>query len=318
MLKAGIEKILKEYKAAKTAPLASHPLARLITKALPEFIAGQIGSPGRYKVEGGVGKGNWAGCPWIAVFDISITDSAQAGYYPVYLFREDMAGVYLSLNQGITDIKERYKEHPKEVLKIKASDFRARIGPLPPTFSELTIDLSSTGSSLSSFYEPGNICARYYPKDVLPSDAELIAELKAMVKMYKELVENDTEEGEEESPPGTGIEDLRKFRMHKRLERRRKLAIQAKNYHGYTCQACGFNFKEVYGDIGEGFIEAHHLRSLAKHKGQVLELDPRLDFRVLCPNCHRMIHRTIDPSDLEGFKKLLRKYARRYSQKVWK
>jgi len=307
MLRAGIEKILKEYKAAKKEPLAGHPLASLITKSLPAYIAKHIGSPGRYKVEGSVGKGNWAGCPWISVFDVSITDSAQAGYYPVYLFREDMAGVYLSLNQGVTDIRERYKENPKEVLKIKASDFRAQLGPLPVGFPELSIDLSTTGSNLASFYEPGNICACFYPNDALPADTELLSNLKEIMKVYKELVENDKEEGEEEIPAGTEIEDLRKFRLHKRLERRRKLAIQAKKYRGYTCEACTFNFQKVYGDIGEGFIEAHHLRSLAKHKGEVLELDPKLDFRVLCPNCHRMIHRTADPSDLEGFRKLIRK-----------
>ena len=120
MMRDSIERVLKEYKTARLQPFAGHPLKQLITKALPEYISSLIRAPTRYKVEGSAGKGNWAGCPWISVFDISITESAQAGYYPVYLFREDMTGVYLSLNQGVTDIRETHKENPKKVLKIRA------------------------------------------------------------------------------------------------------------------------------------------------------------------------------------------------------
>ncbi len=50
--------------------------------------------------------GQWTHFPWIAIFDIDITTSAQRGFYPVYLFTEDMrGGVYLSLNQGWTYFK---------------------------------------------------------------------------------------------------------------------------------------------------------------------------------------------------------------------
>ena len=49
--------------------------------------------------------GNWAQLPWIAIFNPKITKSAQSGYYIVYLFREDMKGVYISLNQGVTEYK---------------------------------------------------------------------------------------------------------------------------------------------------------------------------------------------------------------------
>ena len=111
---------------------------------------------------------------------------------------------------------------------------------------------------------------------------------------------------EEELPLTVGVEDLRRFRQHKRLERNRKLAKAAKELHGYNCQACTFNFALKYGVIGKDFIEAHHLSSLSKYKGTVIELDPRLDFAVLCPNCHRMIHRTENPGDMTAFKKLLK------------
>jgi 5-methylcytosine-specific restriction protein A len=307
MLRHSIERLFKEYKTAKTDSLAGHPLAQVVTKSLPDYITGLIKAPRRYKVEGSAGKGNWASCPWVAIFDISITESAQSGYYPVYLFREDMTGFYLSLNQGVTEVREKYKENPRKVLEIRAADFRARIGPaLRVRFPEDEIDLRS--GTLASYYEPGNICARFYPSDALPTEAELVTDLRELLNVYESLVEGDEATREEEELPlGAGLEDLRKFREHKRLERNRKLADSAKNFHGYNCQACGFNFHAVYGLIGKYFIEAHHLRSLSKLKGTVVELDPRTDFAVLCPNCHRMIHRTDDAGDLDGFRKLLKK-----------
>ena len=308
MMRHSIERVLREYKIAKTEPIAGHPLAQLITKSLPEHIAGLVKAPTRYKVEGSAGKGNWAGCPWISVFDISITESAQSGYYPVYLFRDDMTGVYLSLNQGVTDIRETHKENPKKVLQIRAADYRAQIGALPTRFPEIEIDLRSGQSNLASFYEPGNICARFYSTEALPTEDELVTDLRSLLTTYQTLVDNDKTMGEEEEVlAGIGLEDLRRIRQHKRLERNRKLAEAAKKYHGHNCQVCGFNFQAVYGILGKGFIEAHHLRSLSKLKGTVVELDPRIDFAVLCPNCHRMIHRTDDPGDLGNFRALLKK-----------
>lgn len=54
------------------------------------------------------------------------------------------------------------------------------------------------------------------------------------------------------------------------------------------CEACDFDFKERYGERGEGFIECHHTIPVS-------ELDPGKltrveDLALLCPNCHRMIH----------------------------
>lgn len=58
------------------------------------------------------------------------------------------------------------------------------------------------------------------------------------------------------------------------------------------CEACGFDFKEVYGEIGDGFCEVHHLRPLSTADGLV-KTELR-DLAIVCSNCHRIIHRT-DP-----------------------
>lgn len=56
------------------------------------------------------------------------------------------------------------------------------------------------------------------------------------------------------------------------------------------CEACDFDFGEVYGEIGVGFCEVHHARPLSERSGAE---DTRLDdLAVLCSNCHSIIHRT--------------------------
>ena len=50
-------------------------------------------------------------------FDRLITDTARQGFYIVYLFRSDLSGVYLSLNQGVTSIRDVYGADAKKLLR---------------------------------------------------------------------------------------------------------------------------------------------------------------------------------------------------------
>jgi hypothetical protein len=94
--------------------------------------------------------------------------------------------------------------------------------------------------------------------------------------------------------------EWKRYRLHKQIERNTNLATRAKHIHGTKCQCCGFDFKLTYGDLGDGYIEVHHLKPLASLvEGESVQYDARTDFRVLCANCHRMIHRMDDPSDIK-------------------
>jgi 5-methylcytosine-specific restriction enzyme A len=87
------------------------------------------------------------------------------------------------------------------------------------------------------------------------------------------------------------------------VERNPTAAKQAKKIHGTRCQACDLDFEERYGAIGNGFIEAHHLKLIASlEEGVAVTYDVAADFAVLCANCHRMIHRSADPSNLTLFR----------------
>jgi len=109
-MKHNLIEILENYFKEKENTFKGNALAHKIRNAYPKSIENIISDKERYKIDGSPGKGRWSNIPWIAIFDKLITNSAQSGYYPVFLFKADMSGVYLSLNQGVTEIKETYKK----------------------------------------------------------------------------------------------------------------------------------------------------------------------------------------------------------------
>lgn len=305
-LRDGFSYVLTHYLAAKDEDFTRHPVANFVRHDLRDAIEFAANDSGLI-FKGSAGQGRWCEGPWVGVFDPLVTDSAQRGYYPVYLFREDMGGLYLSLNQGMTEIKKLYKADAKTALRARAANFRAMLGDRALVFPEQEIDLAPQSSTNdTAFYEAGNICAKYYPVKALPSEAQLVADLHAMIHLYAVLTQGEAESAaigpvEGDEPPGIDYEDATRFRMHKRIERNAKLAKRVKAHLGYTCQVCKTNFEATYGEIGRDYIEAHHLKPLASLKGQKVLMDPATDFAVLCANCHRMIHRSGCVDDIAKF-----------------
>lgn len=97
-------------------------------------------------------------------------------------------------------------------------------------------------------------------------------------------------------------------RLHRYRERNRKLVSDKKksvlrSYRTLECEACGFDFKKVYGERGEGFIECHHTKPLASMEpGEKTKL---ADLALVCANCHRMIHAKQPWLTIEELRKLL-------------
>jgi hypothetical protein len=88
---------------------------------------------------------------------------------------------------------------------------------------------------------------------------------------------------------------LKRLTIHRSRERSLRIAkleaaLAASTNGRLRCEVpgCGFDFEAVYGELGAGFAEVHHLRPLAQMDGPVeTTLD---DLAVVCANCHRMIH----------------------------
>jgi 5-methylcytosine-specific restriction protein A len=187
-----------------------------------------------------------------------------------------------------------------DVLQARARTFRGlltseEVGDL----AEGPLDLGGSGD-LTRGYEAGNIAAISYAGQAVPDDEALVADLRRFLALYKVLVESSDRLAEDADPAAladaaaAGMEAQRE-RWHKRTERNPRLARDAKRILGTTCMVCGFNFTERYGEIGDGFIEAHHLTPFANLEGRPTELNPATDFVVVCPNCHRMLHRQTPP-----------------------
>lgn len=75
-----------------------------------------------------------------------------------------------------------------------------------------------------------------------------------------------------------------------RYERNPKNRREAIKIHGLRCKVCGFDFQEKYGDLGQSFIEIHHIKPLSSI-GEEVKINPETDLRPVCSNCHQMIHR---------------------------
>ncbi|MPM50578.1 hypothetical protein SDC9_97320 [bioreactor metagenome] len=85
-----------------------------------------------------------------------------------------------------------------------------------------------------------------------------------------------------------------KEHLHKYFERSAKAVNQKKknvlnNIGTLYCEVCGFDFVEIYGELGYGFAECHHLYPVSSlqpnHITKIGELC------IVCSNCHRMIHK---------------------------
>lgn len=81
-----------------------------------------------------------------------------------------------------------------------------------------------------------------------------------------------------------------RLRVHLARERSRSLIKAFKrSLTSFACEACKTDLGEVYGSLGEGYIEAHHRVPVSRlEEGAITNLS---DLAALCPNCHRMIHR---------------------------
>ena len=58
------------------------------------------------------------------------------------------------------------------------------------------------------------------------------------------------------------------------------------SHYGAKCFVCGFNFEEVYGTLGEGYIHVSVNSPSITKVG-----DPILDLRPVCSNCRSMLQR---------------------------
>ncbi len=77
---------------------------------------------------------------------------------------------------------------------------------------------------------------------------------------------------------------------HLRKERSNSFVRNMKAAQGPACAVCRTDPREIYGkEVGETIVDAHHLIPLKDCKKP--RRPQRQDFALVCPNCHRALHR---------------------------
>lgn len=118
--------------------------------------------------------------------------------------------------------------------------------------------------------------------------------------LYK--IENEEEENES-AKEGQILYKLHKYKERNRSIIKKKKESYLKKYGKLNCEICGFDFVSVYGEIGAGFIECHHKKALSE---LTEETETTLnDLILVCPNCHRMLHRKSNLLSIEELKNIL-------------
>jgi 5-methylcytosine-specific restriction enzyme A len=298
----------------RLTPAASkgEPLFELFTESLRDEVARLVDDEITYKTQGSAGGGNWAGTSWVGVFDLSVTDSATRGHYVVYLFRADGAAVHLSLNQGTTAV---YKAQPRRyiaILEARAREYASLLGLSERDGLHLgPVDLGGGRPPLTPGYQAGNVAAITYNATRIPDYAQLESDLRRMLDLYSRLTEqiDRVNAGNEQAEVrGADLEEERRLGWHRRYEgRNTRAAKEAKREQGYTCQACGRNYVDMYGEVGQRCVDAHHLVPFAQlEEGQRRQLNPLRDFAILCSPCHRIVHsRHGDPLSLPELREIV-------------
>jgi 5-methylcytosine-specific restriction protein A len=313
MLKSYLEKIATDYVFERAKPYSGSEFAGFVRHDVAtEAKKRTIFEPYDLKVKASVGAGNWASVPWVAFFDPVITETATKGFYVVYLINPDTQAIYLSLNQGTTEIYNEYGEvKGRQILRRRASDMRARIPKFAALLNVHEIELSSS-QSLPLGYEAGHALGKvYYPGNI--DDAMFGKDLSELLHAYDELLRLGgltPIDVMTENADSSDIEEIRRFTLSKRYERAPKVRKQVLAKRGMVCEACEFDAAKHVVGVGKKLspaVDVHHRYPL----GKISENETRRykipdDFLVLCPTCHRLIHQQHDPGDLDQLRNRLR------------
>ena len=142
-----------------------------------------------YLTEGSIGKGNKTEVPWVAVFFRPLTTSATRGTYIVLLYKADMTGIYLTLNQGITAFEKKIGTKEGRIEAKKIAKQMQQLIPTPEGFTKDTINLECKGHR-GKGYEAACIFQRYYDfSDPLPSNAEFATHMSVLLRAYEQVIE---------------------------------------------------------------------------------------------------------------------------------
>lgn len=199
-----LNRFVSEYSKESKQPFAGNTYGQFVRDDIPKAIANAVNlADDKYLVVGSVGQGGWAKVPWICIFNRAITTSATKGVYIVYLLSVDTQRLYLTFNQGCTELRKNYskKETIKKMREI-ADGISAAIDSRMFNTDE-NIILGPGFTELGELYQRGTIFYKQYEADNLPSNEELKSDLNNMLDIYDDYVSLMENLGEGNEPMNT-------------------------------------------------------------------------------------------------------------------
>ena len=150
-----------------------------------------------------VGKGDWATVPWIALLNTNVTRSTQEGIYVVFLIATDLNRIFLTLNQGTTNLVNDLGQREAQKLMIDvANKARVLISDLAAVGFVLDSKISlGGGSGLATNYEIGTIAHMDFDVNDVPSDERMNELLKVALDAYDRAVDVSPPEPTAKAPP---------------------------------------------------------------------------------------------------------------------
>jgi hypothetical protein len=184
---------LRELSKARTGPFQkSDPLWNAMSNVKGRFEQfPAVQNRPDLQVNISVGQGNWATVPWIALLNTRITQSTQEGVYVVFLITTELDRIFLTLNQGATNLVRELgqAEAQKRMLDV-ASKTRALVSSLVEDGFALDNEIRLGGGGwLAKNYEVGTIAHIDFKTNDVPADEKMNVLLEAVLDAYDRIVD---------------------------------------------------------------------------------------------------------------------------------
>ena len=175
---------------------ASNVTGKLVTDEFPMLLEKWGPADAAYIYFSSAGQGNISAAPWVVIFDARLTETAQNGYYPVYLFSTDLSRIYLTFALGVTQFDQQFGENKTSIEKMRNGAERIRhlcqTLKRPDELQQTSIDLTaSNGPRRYQCYEAATILAyAAYSVEDLPSDEKLKSDFLDIMDFYQTVAED--------------------------------------------------------------------------------------------------------------------------------